>query len=806
MDSAQFPGHNRKFTVPRSAAPPVATSVSPFGAEFVQKQSQDDLWSSFDSTSEDEKGLDVWGFLMRRKAFIIALALLGAGIGYLYYRRQDPRYSSTASLQVIHHGTDPRVENLLAEKSLSDAQFEVTSRKLLEPCLQTIGETEVLRGLDLEDDHDRDTAVRRIAGMVTARSVSANILHLSCESSNPKDTMIIANAVAEAYKAHQEGNYRDAVAQLEALLNDATVDLQVKLSKAEEAYRIWDEDSPLDSRGENPHTKRLVGIQEKMQGYVIRRTEIMAELADLEEAMKSEDQRDALLLLLAKRDPTRKSPIPNVPDNLDDSDQNMFDTLFPLLMEEAMLAEELGPEHPKLKALRQRIKLTEKQFEALAGRTAQRKEELEEDVVEEPVVVDFLDVYVKSLKQDLSRTERAHSELQRLAEFEESEAKSLRKFEHMRRDKEREIQRLTSVLSDVQQQITELPTNQLGGVTATIMNEARLGRLVYPMPAQFLGFGAFFGAFVGLILGYIVEAADRSFRKPDEIIREFGIPIVGHVPYIQEQKLRKVRKDTIVDRTIVSLHQPRSRASEAYRSVRTAVCFSTQGGTHRVIQVTSPAAGDGKSTLACNFAVSLAQSGKSTVIIESDFRRPKVHKLTGVDNEIGVVDVLRGTCELPDAIQSTEQENFSVIPCGTRPKNPSELLARPEYEQLIEMLREKFEYVIIDTPPVLVVTDPCSVAPRADGVLLCVRLSRHTRDLGRRSLEQLRDVGARMSGIVINGVDESDAYGYGNYSYSDYRYRYKDYGYSYGYGDKQNEAYFAETESEAETETEEASA
>ena len=113
---------------------------------------------------------------------------------------------------------------------------------------------------------------------------------------------------------------------------------------------------------------------------------------------------------------------------------------------------------------------------------------------------------------------------------------------------------------------------------------------------------------------------------------------------------------------------------------------------------------------------------------------------------------------------------------------------------LIQACEKTYNYVIIDTPPVLVVTDPCSVGPRVDGVLLCVRLSRHTRDFGRRSLEQLRDVGANMTGIVVNGVEESDAYGYGNYSYSDYRYRYKDY--SYGYAEKGDEAYFADADTE----------
>ena len=189
----------------------------------------------------------------------------------------------------------------------------------------------------------------------------------------------------------------------------------------------------------------------------------------------------------------------------------------------------------------------------------------------------------------------------------------------------------------------------------------------------------------------------------------------------------------------------------------------------------------------------MAQSGKKTILVESDFRRPKVHTLTGVDNKVGFADVLRGDAELTDAIQETDVADFFVLPCGTRPKDPAELLARPQFEQALNALREKFEYVFVDSPPVLAVTDPCGVAARVDGVLVCMRLSRHTRDLGRRTIEQLRDVGATIAGIVVNGVEEQDAYGYGNYRYSDYRYYYKNYNYKYGeYGSKDGQEYYAD--------------
>lgn len=763
----------------------------------MQHQGQDAPWSSLDNAGNDDDGLDIWGFLQRRKSFIILLAMVGAGLGYLYFQRQIPRYSSSALLQVIHHNSDPRVEGLLAERNLSDAQFVITSSKLLLPCYENhnLQELESLRGLTPEN------AIRRIAGMIRANSEAANIVRLSCEGANPSDTARIANAVAEEFILHQKESYEDAVTKLQQLLTRAKDELSESLRELEDQYEAFDRTSPLNSDGQNPHRQQLVGVQSKINSLVIRETELQAELKGLQDALDNGGQRDALLMLIGKQAEAQASSVTRASDAAGDAvvdeavvnSRSMFQAMMPLLMEEALLSEQLGSGHPKLQALRRRIEMTQKYYDRLAGMVSTTPRSEATDTAEQPPPPDFLAIYMNSLRQELSLLANQRLELAALAAREESAARDLREFEHQRANFVRRIERETSLLEDVQQQMrdTELPTN-MGGVSASILTEAGHGGLVYPKLSQFLSFGAFLGAFAGLALGYLVEVADRSFRKPEEIIREFGVPILGHIPYMQEKSLRKIPHDTTVDRTVVSLHLPRSRPSEAYRSIRTAVCFSAMGNRHRVIQVTSPAAGDGKSTLTMNFAVSLAQSGKKTVIVESDFRRPKVHKLTGVDNSQGVVDVLRGNCEISDAIRETELEGLYVMPCGSRPRNPSELLSRPEYEQLLETLREKFEYVIIDTPPVLVVTDPCSVAARADGVLLCVRLSRQTRDFGRRALEQLRDVGANMTGIVINGVEESDAYGYGNYSYSDYRYKYRDYSYNYRYGDKQSEAYFAE--------------
>ena len=167
--------------------------------------------------------------------------------------------------------------------------------------------------------------------------------------------------------------------------------------------------------------------------------------------------------------------------------------------------------------------------------------------------------------------------------------------------------------------------------------------------------------------------------------------------------------------------------------------------------------------------------------MESDFRRPSVHKLTGVPNDVGVVEILRGKAQLNDAIQKVAIEQFSVLPCGEKPDNPSELLTLPEYESLLEVLRDDFDYVVVDSPPLLVVTDPCSIAARTDAVIFCTRLDRQTRDFCRRALHQLQEVRANVVGLVINTVQPSDTEGYDSYGY----------GYGYGlYNKLGNDTYF----------------
>ncbi|MBL8808866.1 MAG: polysaccharide biosynthesis tyrosine autokinase [Planctomycetaceae bacterium] len=736
---------------------------------------------------DSAESLDLLGFLRRRKSFVILFALMGVGIGYLLFNRELPVYRSDALVQVIHKFGDARLGTLIAEKDLTDADFVIRSPRTLEAAYTTydLGKLPTLQGLSMQD------AVSRMASMISTKSMSANVLQVSVTGGNPADIQKIGQAAAEQFVIAQKENYKDASEEMKKLLSRAKDDFNEKLVEAEKDYAKFRDSAKLTTDGANPHRQRAKAAFEKVSEAELEMTELSSRLTQLEEAIGRHGSREAILLLVGKQQ-EGNAVVGNSVSQGVTSAKSLADIIFPMLVEQATLATELGPDHPKLKQLEMRIQMTREHFKSLAGSDSSKETDAPKDLT-----TDFLSIYLDSIREEIRILERKKRDFLELANREDVLARELMHEEIEDTNRKNAMDRLAKLFNDTSLQISQFEVNkEMGGITALVLSPSSFGAHVYPVMSRFLGLGGFLGALAGLVLGYLVEMADRSFRKPEDIIREFGVPILGHIPFITEQRLKSVASDAGMDKTAVSVHLPRSRPAEAYRSVRTAICFSAMSGSHKVLQVTSPAAGDGKSTLAINLATSLAQSGKRTVLVEADFRRPKVHKLTGVANEVGFADVLRGELTLPEVVQNTYVPDFFVIPCGKRPKNPAELLAKAEFSAELEKLRDMFDYVIVDTPPVLAVTDPCGVAAQVDGTIVCMRLSRHTRDLGRRTIEQLRDVGATITGVVVNGVEERDAYGYGNYRYSDYRYYYKNYNYKYGqYGSKDGREYYTDEQS-----------
>lgn len=207
---------------------------------------------------------------------------------------------------------------------------------------------------------------------------------------------------------------------------------------------------------------------------------------------------------------------------------------------------------------------------------------------------------------------------------------------------------------------------------------------------------------------------------------------------------------------------------EAYNTVRTNLLFLLSQHNGKVVTISSPSASEGKSTTAVNVAIAFSQLGSRTLLIDADLRRPSTHKKLHIENDKGLSSVLVGFCEVNEAIK-TINPHFDVLPSGPIPPNPSEMLASESMDKLIEQLKDKYDYIIVDTPPVNIVSDALLIAPRTDGIIMVIRDFTTCHDDFKSAITSIEFAEIRILGVVLNGAAQKTR----KYKYkSKYRYHY----------------------------------
>lgn len=219
--------------------------------------------------------------------------------------------------------------------------------------------------------------------------------------------------------------------------------------------------------------------------------------------------------------------------------------------------------------------------------------------------------------------------------------------------------------------------------------------------------------------------------------------------------------------SIITYKSPKDPISEAFRNMRTNITFADIDEELRVLTITSTGKGEGKSIIIANYAVSLAQSKKKVLLIDCDLRRPRIHRLFEQPNKRGLTNILLRECEPTEAIQTTDVENLFMISSGPIPPNPSEILASKRLIELINQFKLAFDYILIDAPPVGVVTDAAVLSHVTDGYIVVAAISVTNKEGVRMALETLRNVNGNIVGVVANNAPVSKRSGY-YYYYSAY--------------------------------------
>jgi succinoglycan biosynthesis transport protein ExoP len=284
-----------------------------------------------------------------------------------------------------------------------------------------------------------------------------------------------------------------------------------------------------------------------------------------------------------------------------------------------------------------------------------------------------------------------------------------------------------------------------------------------------------FGLAGGAILGFLGAMArhqlDSTLQVAEDIERELGQVFLGLLPQLSttnNQRKRRRRQaepepDAPKPELIVHNH-PSSGLAEAARAVRTNIVFMSPDKPHRALLITSPGPSDGKTTVACAIAIAMAQAGQRVALVDCDLRRPRMHRIFGITNDTGVTTALIETGA--PAAHSTLVPNLHVLTSGPLPPNPAELLQSEAFGRFLDDLKKTYDRVIIDSPPIVPVTDAAVLATRLDGVVLVVRAARTKREMAKRAVRAINDVGGRMIGTILNSVDlEGIRYRYYHYSY-----------------------------------------
>jgi non-specific protein-tyrosine kinase len=284
-------------------------------------------------------------------------------------------------------------------------------------------------------------------------------------------------------------------------------------------------------------------------------------------------------------------------------------------------------------------------------------------------------------------------------------------------------------------------------------------RAVEPRPTRTAALALVVGLIVGVALALLFDYLDDSVKNREDLERVLPhVPILGLIPGIPGRKDRDAPK-------LISSTSPNSPATEAYRSLRTSVQFLGLDSPIELLVVTSPSAVEGKTTTLANLAVALARAGQRTIAVCCDLRRPRLHEFFGLDNSVGFTSVLLGEAPLSEALQSVPGEaNLRLLASGPMPPDPSELLSSSRAAELLGSLRRQADIVLIDTPPVLPVTDATILASRADATLVVVRANSTTRKQVTRTIEILGHVDTATVGLVLNNASAEGEYGY-SYGY-----------------------------------------
>jgi len=594
----------------------------------------------------------------------------------------------------------------------------------------------------LQQDSARTTALLNgfKGGLSVASIPNTRIIEIRYRSSDPQ---LASNAVNTLASTYVEQNFKtkfESTMQASDWLSKQLVDLQMKVETSQEKL----------VRYQKEH--EILGIDEKQNITTEKLDEINKELTAAE---ADRMQKEATYRQTQSSDPVEVAAAVSLATGGGGSSGTvLIDKLreqqASLKIQIADLSTQFGPAYPKVAQLNGQLKEVDRQLQT-----------------EITKVVDRLRGEYQAALQHENMLHAAFDQQKQQANKLNESAIT---YSLLKRDVETNRTLYEGLLEKLKE----------AGVTAglrsnnfRIMDPARVPTApVEPNIPRNLLFAVALGLTSGIGLAFLLEHMDNTVRTTEQAQMISALPSLGMIPLAArstrnagsgKQLLLTPSKSTI---EIVTQTRPQSQAAESYRALRTSLLLSSLGAPPKVILVTSARPQEGKTTTAINCAIVLAQKGARVLLIDADLRRPNVHKTLDMGPGSGLTNVLTGSATLQQTIStSAVLPNLFILPAGSPPPNPAELLASTQMKDVLDQLRGQYDHIVIDTPPTLSVTDAVVVSPRVDAVVLVIRSGQTTKQALRRSRDILMQVNAHVTGVVLNAVDLNSPDYYYYYEY-----------------------------------------
>jgi succinoglycan biosynthesis transport protein ExoP len=730
-----------------------------------------DQFESFDEPSSPEAARpeahlgDYWEIVVKRRRLIllsIGLALV-AGVAFTFLTK--PVYKATAVVDVVRQRTNPigfgANQDTGVDPDFLPSQIQLMqSREVAERVVRKLN---LLADPDFNPKHyqhyrpnaqgvapkpsedDIIDAAIDVQGNVDAQIVRpTTLVSLNYDAPSPRLAAAVANAVAQAYiDWNVESRYK--------MMGESSQFLATQIEQAKAEVDAKEKELVTYSR-----QKDIVSQDPSSNTATQKLASLSADLATAQADRVAKE---------AHYEEVRNTPADTLADVA--SGGALTQQRADLQKMERDYADKLNiykPEWPAMQQLKAQIDDARKSFNTLKTETATRA--------------------IDAARTEYQTALRREENLKGMAKSQRTEALSTGNDGIEYRNLRVEIDTKRALLDNLlrQQGETEVVSHLRDeSITAVRVVDLALppGKPFKPNLKKNLLFAVFGGVGIGVGLAFLLSSLDRSLRTPEQVEQFLQLPALGVIPAVPvagsgKSKRRFFRRKSAEaandEKSAIDLlpyAEPRSLVAETYRAFRTALLLSRAGGVRTVV-VTSSFPEEGKTATAVNLAVVLAQLGRRVLLVDADLHKPRVHEVFHVSNRVGLVSVLAENLEPSRAIVKTNHTGVFVVPAGPETPNPSGLLSSDAMQKFMELAATNFDYVVVDTPPVLLVSDTLVFAQQSDGVLLCVRGGVTPRDQVIRARDRILRAGASILGVLINALEPEP----GSYYYKPYTYEY----------------------------------